>query len=53
MEADTKTEKETLCYAAPNFSTDDRYKHPSTEEFLRAARKMMRLYDEDFRELAK
>ena len=52
MEVDTKTEKKTLCYTAPNFSTDNRYEHPSTEEFLRVAREIMKKYDKAFRKLA-
>lgn len=53
METDTKTEKETLNYVASDFSIVNRYAHPSTEEFMKSARKMMKLYDEVFRELAK
>ena len=53
MEVDTKTEKKTLCYPAPNFADVNRYEPASMEVALRSAEKMMRLYDKAFRELAK
>ena len=37
MEVDTKTEKKTLCYTAPNFANVNRYESASMEVALKSA----------------